>query len=196
MFRATDVEGLPTRVISLPCGRVSCSSTHSRLSDDGVPVTGGGRRRRFTTIEKATIVEESYTDGNSVCCVARRHGLTPQQLFGWRRLARLGSCRSAERPLFVPVVVTPEPEAPRSDELSACPKPRKRRRQSERAEAVFSSAPPATSAPCSPPASADAMFRTSGSAPPRPRIVMDRKGRGVRVEVRRAREAGQPEMPV
>ena len=49
--------------------------------------TGGGRRRRFTSIEKATIVEESYTDGNSVSGVARRHGLTPQQLFGWRRLA-------------------------------------------------------------------------------------------------------------
>ena len=50
--------------------------------------TGGGRRRRFTSIEKATIVEESYTDGNSVCGVARRHGLTPQQLFGWLALGR------------------------------------------------------------------------------------------------------------
>ena len=93
--------------------------------------TGGGRRRRFTSIEKATIVEESYADGNSVCGVARRHGLTPQQLFGWRRLARLGPSRSAERPLFVPVIVTPEPEPPPSDERSTRPKPRKRRRQSE-----------------------------------------------------------------
>ena len=61
----------------------------------------------------------------------RPHGLTPQQLFGWRRLARLGPSHSAERPLLVPVIVTSEPEAPRSDELSERPKPRKRRRQSE-----------------------------------------------------------------
>ncbi len=53
--------------------------------------TGGGRRRSFTAAEKAAIVDESYAGGDSVCGVARRHGLTPQQLFGWRRLARVGS---------------------------------------------------------------------------------------------------------
>ena len=93
--------------------------------------TGGGRRRRFTTAEKAAIVEESYGDGTSVCGVARRHGLTPQQLFGWRRLARLGPSSSAERPLFVPVIVTPKPEAPPSNEPSTGAKPRRRRRRSE-----------------------------------------------------------------
>ncbi len=72
--------------------------------------TGAGRRRRFTAVEKAAIVEKSYAEGISVCGVARRHGLTSQQLFGWRRLARLGPSRSAERPLFVPVIVAPEPE--------------------------------------------------------------------------------------
>ena len=51
--------------------------------------TGAGRRRRFTKAEKAALVEESYASGNTVCSVARRHGLTPQQLFGWRQLARL-----------------------------------------------------------------------------------------------------------
>ena len=40
--------------------------------------TGGGRRRRFTSAEKAAIVEESYGEGTSVCAVARRHGLTSQ----------------------------------------------------------------------------------------------------------------------
>jgi transposase len=93
--------------------------------------TGGGRRRRFTTAEKAAIVEESYADGTSVCGVARRHGLTPQQLFGWRRLARLGPSRSAERPLFVPVIVASEPEAVPRDGASTGPKPRRRRRRSE-----------------------------------------------------------------
>lgn len=72
--------------------------------------TGAGRRRRFTRAEKAAIVEESYAGGDTVCGVARRHGLTPRQLFGWRRLARVEPAHSAERSLFVPVIVSPEPE--------------------------------------------------------------------------------------
>jgi hypothetical protein len=36
----------------------------------------------------AEIVAESYIDGESVTAVTRRHGLTPQQLFGWRQLDR------------------------------------------------------------------------------------------------------------
>ena len=83
-------------------------------------------------------------------------------------------------------------------EASSLPPPSRALSARERAEAVFSDAPPPTSggapAVSSPLTSADAMFRSSGSALPRPRIVMDRKGRGVRVEVRRAREAGQMEM--
>jgi transposase len=47
--------------------------------------TGVGRRRRWTTEQKARIVAESYESGETVCAVARRHGLTPQRLFGWRR---------------------------------------------------------------------------------------------------------------
>lgn len=95
--------------------------------------TGGGRRRRFTAAEKAAIVDESYADGTSVCGVARRHGLTSQQLFGWRRLARLGSSLPAERPLFVPVIVASEPEALLRDEAPTGPKPRRRRRRGEEA---------------------------------------------------------------
>ncbi len=95
--------------------------------------TGAGRRRRFSSAEKAAIVEESYGDGTSVCGVARRHGLTSQQLFGWRRLARLRSSSSTVRPLFVPVIVTPEPEAAPGIEPSVNGKPRKRRRRNERA---------------------------------------------------------------
>lgn len=73
--------------------------------------TGAGRRRTFTPAEKAAIVEESYVGADSVCGVARRHGLTPSQLFAWRRLARPQPPRLDERPLFVPVIVSPEPEA-------------------------------------------------------------------------------------
>ena len=50
--------------------------------------TGVGRRRSWTAEQKLGIVAESYADGETVSAVARRHGLTPQQLFGWRRAAR------------------------------------------------------------------------------------------------------------
>jgi transposase len=50
--------------------------------------TGCGRRRSWTAAQKARIVAESYASGDDVSSVARRHGLTPQQLFGWRRDAQ------------------------------------------------------------------------------------------------------------
>ncbi len=80
--------------------------------------TGAGRRRNWSAEEKATIIAESYVDGETVCSVARRHGLTPQQLFTWRRLAR--GTRTPERPAFVPAVA--EVPAP------AVTKPSRRRR--------------------------------------------------------------------
>ena len=69
--------------------------------------TGAGRRRSWSAAEKAAIIAESYGAGETVCAVARRHGLTPQQLFAWRRLAR--QCAVASPPMFVPAVVEPEP---------------------------------------------------------------------------------------
>jgi transposase len=50
--------------------------------------TGTGRRRTWRDEDKARIVAEIATSGDSVCAVARRHGLSPQQLFGWRRRAK------------------------------------------------------------------------------------------------------------
>jgi transposase len=66
--------------------------------------TGTGRRRRWSAEAKARIVAESYTDGRTVSDVARRHGLTVQQLFTWRRQLRQAA---AETGLggFVPVAV-------------------------------------------------------------------------------------------
>ena len=51
-------------------------------------ITGIGRRRRWSREDKARIVVESLTGGVGVSEMARRHGLSPQQLFGWRREAR------------------------------------------------------------------------------------------------------------
>jgi transposase len=69
--------------------------------------TGTGRRRSWSAEDKARIVAESLTSGESVCAVARRHGLAPQQLFGWRRQARrpLEATGGEDARLFVPAVV-------------------------------------------------------------------------------------------
>jgi len=66
--------------------------------------TGTGRRRRWPPEKKALIVAETYEPGETVSAVARRHGLTPQQLFTWRREAQ--RARGGEsRMTFAPVVL-------------------------------------------------------------------------------------------
>ena len=51
-------------------------------------VTGQGLRREWSADEKTRIIVESLTPGANVSEVARRNGLSPQHLFGWRREAR------------------------------------------------------------------------------------------------------------
>jgi transposase len=65
-------------------------------------ITETGRRRWFSKDDKARIVEETLAPGAVVSNVARRHGLTPQQVFTWRRQARQ---LTAGEPQFVPAVV-------------------------------------------------------------------------------------------
>ncbi|MCV3244028.1 transposase [Mesorhizobium robiniae] len=73
--------------------------------------TGSGRRREWLPEEKARIVAESYDAGETVSAVARRYALSPQQLFAWRRSARVPLANTpSPEPLFVPAVVAaPEP---------------------------------------------------------------------------------------
>src|SRR5262245_10383750 len=96
-------------------------------------ITGSGRRRQWSADDKARIIVESLQPDANVSEVARRHGLNPQQLFGWRRQAReaVGApagaapdrLRSKPRgspspePAFAPVVIAsttsfPAPAAP------------------------------------------------------------------------------------
>lgn len=92
-------------------------SEHKHVSkDDGGRVrrfevfTGAGRRRTWTAEEKTAIVAESYAGADTVCSVARRYGLTPQQLFTWRRRLRtslVSEVETATVPSFVPAVVEP-----------------------------------------------------------------------------------------
>ena len=69
--------------------------------------TGTGRRRSFSDEDKARIVAEIVTSGDSVSGVSRRHGLSPQQLFGRRRQLRESQVEpsEADRLQFVPAVV-------------------------------------------------------------------------------------------
>jgi transposase len=74
--------------------------------------TGAGRRRSWTAEQKAQIVAESHAEGATVCEVARRHALTPQQLFAWRRNAARPGERKTRRGAmaFAPVVVAAPPQ--------------------------------------------------------------------------------------
>lgn len=51
-------------------------------------ISGTGRRRQWSSEEKARILLESLEPDANVSEVARRHGMSPQQLFGWRRQLR------------------------------------------------------------------------------------------------------------
>ena len=68
-------------------------------------ITETGRRRWFSKDDKARIVEETLVPGAVVSEIARRHGLTPQQVFTWRRQARRLPRPMADDPPFVPGVV-------------------------------------------------------------------------------------------
>ena len=78
-------------------------------------ITGVERRRKWSAQEKAAIVAESEAEGAVVSEVARRHGLSPQQLFGWRasmRDAAKGQLPSSDdMPTFVPAVLERTPQA-------------------------------------------------------------------------------------
>src|ERR1044071_7412827 len=76
---------------------------------------GAGRRRKWSDEDKARIVAEIIASGDSVCSVARRHGLSPQQLFGWRRQLREASGAHSEEVQFVPAVVEAALAAPAVD---------------------------------------------------------------------------------
>src|SRR3954467_14216072 len=69
-------------------------------------VIATGSRRRWTLAEKRRIVAESYRAPRIVSATARRHGLTPSQLFTWRRLDSEGRLTAdADALTFVPATL-------------------------------------------------------------------------------------------
>jgi transposase len=97
-------------------------------------ISGTGRRRRFSDDDKARIIEETLAPGAVVSEVARRHGITPQQLFGWRRQARqpVAVSSNPDASLFVPAVL--EASLP---ERTARRRERKRTRQADRSSGII-----------------------------------------------------------
>jgi transposase len=72
-------------------------------------ITGAGGRRRWSADEKARILDEAMAPGVVVSEVARRHGMSPQHLFTWRRQAKR---EAGDHPLaFTPVVVASDTPA-------------------------------------------------------------------------------------
>ncbi|NUB16527.1 transposase, partial [Azospirillum brasilense] len=78
-------------------------------------ITGDVGRRTWSPEEKARILAEAAVPGAVVSEVARRYGLRPQQVFGWRREARAASRLQEEGMVFAPVVLdtTPPPAVPK-----------------------------------------------------------------------------------
>jgi transposase len=71
-----------------------------------------GRRRRWSDEEKLRIVTESLAGPRLASATARRHGISPGQLFTWRRQMRVQPQRPAiAPPQMVRVCVEDGPKA-------------------------------------------------------------------------------------
>jgi transposase len=85
------------------------SHTHSV---EKLAIVNTGRRRRWSDEEKLRIVTESLAGSRLVSATARRHGISPGQLFTWRRELRVQPQRPAiEPPQMVRVCVEGNPKA-------------------------------------------------------------------------------------
>src|ERR1700756_3351199 len=67
-----------------------------------------GRRRRWSEEEKRRIVEESYSAPRQASATARRHGISNQLLFAWRKAHREGRLGDGGVCGFVPAMIMPE----------------------------------------------------------------------------------------
>jgi transposase len=80
-----------------------------------VEIYRGQARRRWSEDDKRRLVAETFGPGATVHGVARRHGVSPSQLFAWRKLYWVGAGieRAVSAPPGVPgfaaVEVAPAP---------------------------------------------------------------------------------------
>lgn len=100
--RPDRVEG--AGAITMPCDDVGTSRAMR------FEVFTGAGRRDWPPEVKASILAESCSGQETVCSVARRHGMSPSQLFIWRRqLRKQMESQGAAVPAFVPAVVDVAP---------------------------------------------------------------------------------------
>ena len=71
-------------------------------------VIATGSRRRWSDEEKRRILAEALSAPRNVSATARRHALSPGQLFTWCRLAREGKLAGNGDIGFAPVLIAPE----------------------------------------------------------------------------------------
>src|ERR1700689_3568930 len=63
-----------------------CRHERKTTNADRVEVlTGIQPRRRYTAEQKMAFVREAMQPGMTISYVARRHGISPSLIFGWRR---------------------------------------------------------------------------------------------------------------
>jgi transposase len=91
-----------------------------------VEIYRGQARRRWSEDDKRRLVAETFGPGATVHGVARRHGVSPSQLFAWRKLFRVGAGgieRAVPAPPGVPgfaaVEVAPAPPLSVADAVAA-----------------------------------------------------------------------------
>ena len=72
-------------------------------------VIATGARRRWTEEEKRRIVAESFDGSRRVSATARRYGLSPSQLFTWRRQIASASPAAEIAATFLPAFIASEP---------------------------------------------------------------------------------------
>ena len=80
-----------------------------------VEIFQGRARRRWSEEDKRRLVAEAFLPGETVHGVARRRGVSPSQLFGWRK--RFGAEIGREIPAarvsgFAAVEIAPAPATP------------------------------------------------------------------------------------
>jgi transposase len=75
-------------------------------------LNGVERRRRWSDDEKARIIEETFAPGVKVSDVARKHGVSRNLIFAWRRQARPAKLGEPTAARLIPIhVAAPRPPA-------------------------------------------------------------------------------------
>jgi transposase len=82
-------------------------------------LTGPERRRRWSVDEKQRILAEAEVEGIRVAVIARRHDITRQHIYQWRRELRGKGLLSLAPPMFLPVELASEVSGRNSDDGGA-----------------------------------------------------------------------------